>query len=159
MLRAMATRVLFVCMGNICRSPTAEGVFRKVVDEAGIGHRVDIESAGTIAYHAGEPPDRRSQSAAKKRGIHLGDIRARQVRDEDFEDFDHIFAMDRDNLETLQRRAPAAHREKLRLFLTLTELDTDEVPDPYYGEGDGFERVLDLIEAASRALLDEIRES
>lgn len=152
------TRVLFVCMGNICRSPTAEGVFRHVAEQADLLAHVDIDSAGTIAHHAGEPPDRRATAAAKQRGIDLTGQRARQVRDDDFAAFDHILAMDRDNLADLERRCPDEHKGKLRLFLPLAAgLDTDEVPDPYYGGDEGFERVLDLIEAAARALVDELK--
>jgi protein-tyrosine phosphatase len=144
-------------MGNICRSPTAEGVFRHLVDEASLSSRFVIESAGTISYHAGDPPDPRATAAARARGIDLSLQVARQVRDDDFTRFDHILAMDRDNLEGLIERCPAAHEHKLRLFLPIADgLDTDEVPDPYYGGGDGFARVLDLVEAASRALLNEL---
>jgi protein-tyrosine phosphatase len=145
-------------MGNICRSPTAEGVFRQVADELEMLAALDIDSAGTIGYHVGEPPDSRATAAAKRRGIDLSAQRARQVRDDDFHAFDHILAMDRDNLADLTRRCPDEHRHKVRLFLPLADgLDTDEVPDPYYGGKDGFERVLDLIEAAARALADELR--
>jgi protein-tyrosine phosphatase len=151
------TRVLFVCMGNICRSPTAEGVFRHVVEEAGLAAAFEIDSAGTISYHAGEPPDARATQAARRRGIDLSDQLARQVRDDDFARFDHVLAMDHDNLSGLLRRCPDEHAEKVRLFLPIADgLDTDEVPDPYYGGKDGFERVLDLVEAASRALLTEL---
>jgi protein-tyrosine phosphatase len=145
--------VLFVCMGNICRSPTAEGVFRHHVNEAGLAEAIEIDSAGTHAYHAGEPPDRRSAAAAKRRGISLDGIRARRVADEDFERFDHIIAMDELNYVTLIDRAPEEHHEKIRLFLSYTPGSAKEVPDPYYGGAAGFERVLDLIEDASQAML------
>lgn len=148
--------VLFVCMGNICRSPTAEGVFRHVVREAGVEERLEIDSAGTHAYHVGEPPDRRSQAAASRRGYHLGDIRARRVSEADFDRFDLILAMDKLNLVTLKEFA-GEHEDKVRLFLEYSSGPETEVPDPYYGGATGFERVLDLIEDASRELLGSLR--
>ena len=151
--------VLFVCMGNICRSPTAEGVFRSVVEREGLGDVIHIDSAGTHAYHVGEGPDRRSQQAALKRGIDLSAQRARRARKQDFARFDYLLAMDRDNLQGLLAIAPPGDEEKARLFLTFApSLTTAEVPDPYYGSGDGFETVLDLIEAASEGLLAHIRQ-
>ncbi len=150
--------VLFVCMGNICRSPTAEGVFRKIVADAGLSERVRVESAGTHAYHVGAAPDHRAQSAAQRRGIELHDIRARRVSDADFEAFDYILVMDRDNLEELRLRVPEGHRSKVHLFLEFAgEAQTSEVPDPYYGGASGFELVLDLVETASQRLLERIR--
>lgn len=152
------TGVLFVCMGNICRSPTAEGVFRKVVTDAGLIDSIHIESAGTHAYHVGHPPDRRAQAAANRRGIVLKDIRAKRVRDEDFAAFDYILAMDRENLGELVARAPQAYSDRVHLFLEFAgSRRTLEVPDPYYGGPSGFELVLDLVEDASRGLLDRIR--
>lgn len=151
-------RVLFVCMGNICRSPTAEGVFRHHVREAGLDAHIHAESAGTHAYHVGEPADRRAQDAAARRGISLEGIRARRVSEQDFLDFDYILAMDRDNLLILKERAPEEVRGKIRLFLEFTESRHEsEVPDPYYGGSSGFERVLDLVEEASRGLLETLR--
>jgi protein-tyrosine phosphatase len=150
--------VLFVCMGNICRSPTAEGVFRHHVAEAGLDARIDIDSAGTHAYHVGDQPDRRARAAAERRGISLTDIRARRVHPDDFERFNYIIAMDHDNLAILEEQVEAAHREKLRLFLDFASGPEREVPDPYYGGATGFERVLDLVEDASRGLLEELRE-
>ncbi len=150
--------VLFVCMGNICRSPTAEGVFRHHVAEAGLDELFEIDSAGTHAYHVGEPPDRRAQQAAARRGFSLADIRARRVGAEDFERFQHIIAMDQDNLVMLHEQADAAHREKIRLFLEFGSGPEMEVPDPYYGGATGFERVLDLVEDASRGLLEELQQ-
>ena len=147
------TRVLFVCMGNICRSPTAEGVFRHYVEKAGLADRIDVDSAGTHAYHVGEPPDRRAVAAAERRGIALSGIHARRVSDEDFERFDLVVAMDEDNQQRLLDQAPAEHRAKVSLFLSYADCDEIEVPDPYYGGGAGFERVLDLVEEASRGLL------
>lgn len=150
----MTTRVLFVCMGNICRSPTVEGVFTKLVHDAGLAHAFEIDSAGTIGHHAGDPPDPRSQRHAAKRGIDLSHLRARQVTRDDFERFDHVLAMDRDNLRALLDRCPPEHRAKVRLFL---EGETpDEVPDPYYGGADGFERVLDLAFSGSERLLKRL---
>ena len=148
--------VLFVCMGNICRSPTAEGVFRHYVAEAGLADRFEIDSAGTHAYHVGEPPDKRAQQAAERRGFSLADIRARRVAPEDFERFHHIIVMDRDNLVVLQEQADAEQRAKIRLFLEYTPGPETEVPDPYYGGATGFERVLDLVEDASRGLLEAL---
>ena len=150
--------VLFVCMGNICRSPTAEGVFRHVVNKADLGDSFTIDSAGTHAYHVGEPPDRRSQAAAERRGISLSDIRARRVQDSDFERFDLILAMDEDNHRLLIEQSDSSHHGKIRLFLDYSENNESEVPDPYYGGASGFERVLDLVEDASRGLLKSVRD-
>lgn len=144
-------------MGNICRSPTAEGVFRHVLTEAGLDDRVRVDSAGTHAYHVGEPPDRRSQAAAERRGIKLADIRARRVDASDFSVFDYVVAMDRLNLHTLAEIAADEHRSRLSLFLDYGSGSEQEVPDPYYGGASGFERVLDLIEEASRGLLETLR--
>ena len=152
------TSVLFVCMGNICRSPTAEGVFRHHVTEAGLDALFEIDSAGTHAYHVGEPPDRRAQEAAARRGFLLNDIRALRVAADDFERFHHIMVMDEDNLVLLQEQAGPAHRENIRLFLEFGSGPETEVPDPYYGGATGFERVLDLVEDASRGLLDFLRQ-
>lgn len=154
--------VLFVCMGNICRSPTAEGVFRKLVADAQLRDRIKIDSAGTHDYHIGEPPDPRSRQAALRRGVDLSMLRARQVCGEDFERFDWIVAMDEANLRLLQMRCPAEHAPKLSLLLDhSSQPATREVPDPYYGGGEGFDRVLDLVEAGGRGLLarlqDELR--
>ncbi len=148
--------VLFVCMGNICRSPTAEGVFRHYVEQAGMGDRVVIDSAGTHAYHVGDPPDHRAKAAAERRGIVLGKLRARRVSDQDFERFDHIIAMDLDNLERLKDQSPPEFHGKLKLFLEYSGATEREVPDPYYGGAAGFERVLDLVEEASRGLLETL---
>jgi len=142
-------KVLFVCTGNICRSPTAEGVFREMARREGL--RVHVESAGTHDYHVGEPPDERAQHHAKRRGYDLSAQRARHVASDDFEAFDLIVAMDRGHLRLLQRICPPHHKSKLRPFLS----DAD-VPDPYYGGPEGFEQVLDMIEEACRGLLAEI---
>ena len=150
--------VLFVCMGNICRSPTAEGVFLKRLDDAGLSHLVAVDSAGTHAYHIGEPPDPRAQRTAANRGVDLSGLRARKARAEDFSRFDYVLAMDRDNYMHLQGICPPGEEHKLNLFLNFApHLETDEVPDPYYGGPTGFERVLDMIEAASEGLLEDIR--
>jgi protein-tyrosine phosphatase len=152
------TRVLFVCMGNICRSPTAEGVFRGIVDRAGLADRFDIDSAGTHDYHIGDAPDARAQAAALRRGYDLSPLRARQVDSGDFSTFDFVLAMDRNNLALLQQRCPAEHRRKVRMLLDFAESGLPpEVPDPYYGSAQGFEQVLDLIEAGARGLLQHIR--
>lgn len=149
--------VLFVCMGNICRSPTAEGVFRHVLEEAGLADEVRVDSAGTHAYHVGEPPDRRSQAAAERRGISLAEIRARKVSESDFSEFDYVIAMDRLNLHTLAEIAADNQQNRLSLFLDYASGADEEVPDPYYGGATGFERVLDLVEEASRGLLETLR--
>jgi protein-tyrosine phosphatase len=147
-------RVLFVCTGNICRSPTAAGVFAHFVRQAGLQDAIHVESAGTHDYHVGNPPDARAQKHASERGYDLSALRARQVRKRDFAEFDHIVAMDRGHLEILERNCPPEHRGKLRMLLR-----GRDVPDPYYGGADGFERVLDLVEAGCLALLAEVRAS
>lgn len=159
MIEKQKIRVIFVCMGNICRSPTAEGVFRHFVNAAELGDRFDIESAGTHAYHVGSPPDHRAQAAAERRGISLVDIRAQRISDDDFEAFDYIIAMDNDNRELLLEQAPGEHSSKVHLFLSFAPGEETEVPDPYYGGPIGFERVLDLVEAASRGLLETLSRS
>jgi len=153
-------KVLFVCMGNICRSPTADGVFKHIVEQAGLGDQIYIDSAGTHSYHIGSQPDSRSQAAALKRGIDLSSLRARQVNREDFVEFDYVLAMDRDNYRDLQSLCLPEQAKKLHLFLEFApKLETREVPDPYFGRGqDGFEHVLNLIEAASQGLLTDIRQ-
>ena len=149
--------VLFVCMGNICRSPTAEGVFAKRVADAGLDERVDIDSAGTHAYHVGEPPDPRAQRTAASRDVDLSRLRARKAVTSDFEEFDYVLAMDRDNYERLQAICPEGAEHKLQLLLSYApELDIDEVPDPYYGRPAGLDRVLDSIGVAPGGCLGEI---
>lgn len=150
------TSVLFVCMGNICRSPTAEGVFRHYVVEAGLSDRINIDSAGTHAYHVGKVPDRRATAAADGRGFSLTGIKARRVCEADFEEFDYVVAMDEDNKQELLAISPQQHRNKVSLFLSFATTDFAEVPDPYYGGAAGFERVLDLVEEASRGLLETL---
>ena len=152
-------KVLFVCMGNICRSPTAEGVFRHWVDSADLTQQIHIDSAGTHAYHVGNPPDERSQAAALMRNINLSTQRARKVSPRDFSEFDYVLSMDNSNLHDLKLIVPAAVKTQPDLFLNFaTQSQEREVPDPYYGGANGFEHVLDLIEDASRGLLVAIRE-
>ncbi|MBU0600821.1 MAG: low molecular weight phosphotyrosine protein phosphatase [Gammaproteobacteria bacterium] len=152
-------KILVCCMGNICRSPTAEGVLRARVEAAGLAHRIDIESAGTHAHHVGSKADPRAMAAAHARGVDLSGIRARRVGVEDFIRFDRIYAMDRDNLRNLERKCPEDLQYKLALFMQHAERHAeDEVPDPYYGGPAGFERVLDLIEDASDGLVRELQQ-
>jgi protein-tyrosine phosphatase len=152
------TSVLFVCLGNICRSPTAEGVFRHLCEGERLAGRIAIDSAGTGSWHVGDPPDRRAQAAARRRGIDMSAQRARQVQRADFQRFDYVLAMDRSNLEDLRDLCPDDFAGHLGLFLDFApEASERDVPDPYYGGADGFDEVLDLIETASRGLLDEIR--
>lgn len=152
-------KVLFVCMGNICRSPTAQGVFAKLVEEHELSGQVYIDSAGTHAYHVGEAPDARASAAALRRGVVLAGQRARRVSSTDFEAFDYILAMDDANYADLYESCDAEYRSRLYRFMDFApELAVSEVPDPYYGGATGFERVLDLIEAASAGLLADIRQ-
>lgn len=151
-------RVLMVCLGNICRSPTAEAVFRQQVAAAGLEGVIDVDSAGTSDWHEGEPPDPRSMRAAAQRLYDLSTLRARQVRAGDFDDFDYILAMDRQNLAHLEELCPVTCQEKLRLFLDYGNTGWQEVPDPYNSGREGFELVLDLVESACASLLQEIRE-
>jgi protein-tyrosine phosphatase len=151
-------RVLFVCLGNICRSPSAEGVFRNLVESEGMADMIEIDSAGTHAYHIDEPPDLRAQEAARRRGIDISDLRGRQATRQDMVEFDYVLAMDRENLSHLQALSAPEHRAKIRLFLEYASTFSErEVPDPYFGGAGGFERVLDMIEDAARGLLDDIR--
>ena len=157
--QGQARRILFVCLGNICRSPTAEGVLRWMAAREAPGLQLEIDSAGTADYHIGEPPDRRSQRAALKRGIDISGLRARQVTEHDFDRFDLILAMDAANLRELQAMKPRGARTTLKLFLEYApQLKLRDVPDPYYGDAAAFEQVLDLAVAASRELLDVLQE-
>lgn len=150
-------KVLFVCMGNICRSPTAEGVFNKLLEDKQVSDRFLIDSAGTHAYHVGNGADNRAQQTAKQRGVDLSTIRARQVSSEDFEYFDHILAMDTDNLHILKNDCPIEHHHKIKLFLDFAaDQDERDVPDPYYGGQNGFEHVFDLVEDASKGFLETV---
>jgi len=150
----MTNRVLFVCLGNICRSPTAEGVLRDIAAREFAGVPLYVDSAGTAEYHVGDPPDGRTVAAARRRGYELAHLRARRVAPADFENFDYILAMDRANLAELEQLGEGVIGGRLGLFLEFApELKVDEVPDPYYGGVEDFERVLDLCEAGARALL------
>lgn len=152
-------KVLFVCMGNICRSPTAEGVFRKLVLDEGLDHLISIDSAGTHAYHVGSSPDNRAQAAAKKRDIDLSGLRGRQIRVDDFDAFDYVLVMDAPNLRDSLALKQKEQGAQVQLFLDFAKnAAVREVPDPYYGGTNGFEYVLDLIEDASRGLLDHIKD-
>lgn len=151
-------KVLFVCLGNICRSPSAEGVFRKVVEQAGLDDRVTIDSCGTGHWHVGKAPDSRAIVAARKRGIDIGHLRARQFRSEDLDQFDHVLVMDRQNLADVRDVWHQNGGTEPVLFLRFGSSGYDEVPDPYYGGDQGFEHVLDLINEASEGLLQHLRE-
>ena len=150
-------KVLFVCMGNICRSPTAEGVFRHVVEEAGLSMQIETDSAGTSDYQKGDPPDKRAQQAAIRRGYNLSRLKARQVRPEDFLEFDHILVMDQKNMRDLKAIYPNGAQAQIALFLDYARsAQLKEVPDPYYGGASGFELVLDLVEDAARGFLQHL---
>ena len=152
-------RILFVCLGNICRSPMAEGVFRRVADDAGLMHLFGIDSAGMGDWHAGQAPDHRAQKAALTRGVDISNQSARKIEPEDFDDFDLIVAMDGANIADLEDIVPHAARGKIRRFLDYApHLDHEDVPDPYYGGREGFDHALDLIEAAAQGLLAELTE-
>jgi protein-tyrosine phosphatase len=152
-------KVLFVCMGNICRSPMAEGAFRRMLEGVGLAQKIYVDSAGTHSYHIGAPPDTRSQATALRRGVDLRRIRARQVTAADLIEFDYVLAMDRDNLDHLLALGQNPElRRRIQLFLDFApDLPEREVPDPYYGGSGGFERVMDLIEEAAQGLLIDIR--
>lgn len=155
----MNYRVLLVCMGNICRSPTAEGVLRHFIKVNKLGDKVEVDSAGTHGYHVGEPPDARTQRAAAARGYDLSQLRARKVARQDLDYFDLILAMDRSNLDALRRMADPEQQDRIRLFMDYARnFDDDEVPDPYYGLGHGFDLVLDMVEDAALGLVDEIKQ-
>ena len=151
------TKILFVCMGNICRSPMAEGMFRKAIDEAGLSRHVAADSAGTHAYHVGSAPDPRAQQAVRRRGADIAQLRGRKVADEDFDAFDYILVMDGDNYSQLIQRAPAHHHGKIRRLLSFSRKYPNlDVVDPYYGGAQGFEENLDMIEDAVQGLIREI---
>jgi protein-tyrosine phosphatase len=150
--------ILFICMGNICRSPTAEGVLRQRAEQAGL--KLLIDSAATHAYHTGEAPDPRTQAHAARRGVDLSMLRARPVTAQDFATFDYLLAMDHDNLAQLEARCPQEHRHKLGLLMRYaSKFDATAVPDPYYGEAADFERVLDYVEAAAAGLIAHLNAS
>ncbi|MGM0537085.1 MAG: low molecular weight protein-tyrosine-phosphatase [Pseudomonadota bacterium] len=149
-------RVLLVCLGNICRSPTAEGVLRRLLETRGVSHRVEVDSCGIGPWHVGKAPDPRAREAAARRGVDLSSLRARQLADEDFDRFDLLLAMDHDNLAAIEARRPPHSGVPARLFLAYAGDPDRAVPDPYYGGEQGFDEVLDLVEEASRGLLEEI---
>jgi protein-tyrosine phosphatase len=152
-------KILFVCMGNICRSPTAEGVFRHVLKVMKLENKVEASSAGTHGYHAGEAPDQRAQHAAARRGYDLSRIRARKVSPQDLAYFDLVLAMDRKTLESLKEISSPAYSDRLRLFMDFSSrFEVDEVPDPYYGRGEGFDLVLDMVEDATQGLANHLIE-
>ena len=153
-------KVLFVCMGNICRSPTAEGVFVKLIEEQGLEDRFEIDSAGTHAYHEGEAPDLRAQKAAQARDVKLKHLKARKVVVGDFEDYHYILAMDQDNFSILTEACPEEHQHKIKYFMDYApHLETREVPDPYYGGRYGFETVLDLVEEAAKGFVNSLKQN
>ncbi|NVJ62106.1 MAG: low molecular weight phosphotyrosine protein phosphatase [Gammaproteobacteria bacterium] len=154
----MAVSILFVCLGNICRSPTAEGIFRHMVREQGLHDRIQTDSCGTAGYHIGAKPDKRSLATAQKRGYDFSDLRARKLEAKDLDRFDHILVMDKSNLDDTLQLANESNKHKVQLFLSYhTDNDIVEVPDPYYGGPDGFEHVVDLIEDASANLLKSLK--
>ena len=155
---AKKVKVLFVCLGNICRSPTAHGVFRQLVQDHQLDQMIEIDSAGTAAYHIGKGPDKRSVEVALKRGIDMQDLRARQVDFGDFIVYDYILAMDESNYHNLRDLALPEHYDKVRLFLEFAQnWDVTEVPDPYYGGAQGFDEVFDMVTDASNGLLQHIK--
>lgn len=153
----MSTKILFVCMGNICRSPTAHGVMQHLIETEGKAESISVDSAGTHAYHTGEQSDARSRAKASERGIDMSYIRARKISIRDYDEFDHILAMDEDNLELINYYAPEHHKANVSLFLSFAnqsgQTDQRSVPDPYYGGAEGFDNVFNLVEIGCRALL------
>lgn len=150
-------KVLFVCMGNICRSPTAEGVFNKLLQDRQLTDRFLVDSAGTHAYHVGNSPDNRAQQTALQRGVDLSALRARQVNADDFEYFDYILAMDSENYHLLLADSPSEYHAKIKRFLDYAPQQSErDVPDPYYGGMNGFDHVFDLVETASEGFLDNV---
>ena len=151
-------KVLFVCMGNICRSPTAEGAFHKLVQDNNLGSVIAVDSAGTHAYHIGSSPDNRAQATALKREVDLSSLRGRQFTEQDYYDFDYLLAMDNSNYRDMKKLDPSDGKGQLFLFMDFAQQHSEtEVPDPYYGGGQGFERVFDMVQDASQGLLDHIR--
>jgi protein-tyrosine phosphatase len=153
-------KILFVCMGNICRSPTAEGVLRHMVFTQGLEADIMVDSAGTIGFHSGEPPDKRAVMHAAKRGYDLSQIRARQINQPDYELFDYVLAMDKQNIAALKKQIPNEYAHKLQLFLNFSEkYKGRDVPDPYYGNANGFEIVLDMVEDGVNGLIEYLIET
>lgn len=151
-------KILFVCMGNICRSPTAEGIFRQIAKQQKLDDKVEVDSAGTHGYHVGEAPDSRTQRAAAVRGYDLSQIRARKVAPQDIEYFDLILAMDKTNLDNLRRLTTPDKYPRIKLFMDFADnFDDDEVPDPYYGLGHGFDLVIDMVEDAAKGLAAQVK--
>lgn len=154
----MMTKVLFVCMGNICRSPSAEGVFRRLINDSGLSNVVGTDSAGTHNFHVGESPDARAVAAARKRGYDISERVARQISPEDFREFDMILVMDWENLSALQQQCPKPHQHKLMLLMRFAnEFEEATVPDPYYGGPEGFSKVLDYLEDSCQGVLELVR--
>ncbi|WP_447955698.1 low molecular weight protein-tyrosine-phosphatase [Vreelandella sp. EE7] len=151
------TRVLFVCLGNICRSPSAEGFFQKALVEAGLQGEIEVDSCGVGDWHLGKAPDARARQAASRRGVDISHLRARKLSVEDFSHFDYVLGMDHANMDAIRALAPRDSRARTALFLSYADSVEAEVPDPYYGGEEGFEHVLDLIESACQGLLDAIR--
>jgi len=149
-------KVLMVCLGNICRSPTAHGIFQERINKANLQTHITVDSAGTGSWHIGSCPDSRAIAAAGRRGYELAHLRARQVNPDDYIEFDYILAMDRDNLRNMQSECPGQHKNKLQLLLDYSDRKDKEVPDPYYSGGDGFELVLDMVEEAIDTLLQHL---
>ena len=154
----MTVKVMFVCLGNICRSPTAHGVFQSLINNQGLQGHIYVESSGTASWHVGKPPDARATAFAAARDVDLSELRAQQVKASDFETFDYILAMDKQNLKDLQALKPHDYAGELDLFLAFSPMDESEVPDPYYGGDEGFNHVLDLVESASKGLLAHIKQ-
>ncbi|ELY22096.1 low molecular weight protein-tyrosine-phosphatase [Vreelandella titanicae] len=150
-------KVLFVCLGNICRSPTAEGVFRRALERAGLADEVEIDSCGVGSWHVGKAPDARAQQAALLRGIDISDLHARQLSEHDFTQFDYVLGMDQDNLRAMRELKPANSQAHVGLFLDFAGTPGAEVPDPYFGGDEGFEKALDMIEAASEGLIRHLK--
>ena len=151
-------KILMVCLGNICRSPTAHGVLEKLIQNKGLSELIEVDSAGITAYHIGDHPDPRSIATAQRRGYSLEEQVARQVRVNDFEEFDYVLAMDVDNLHHLESAAPSGCKAKVQLLLSFSNDATESVPDPYFGDaGQGFEKVLDLVEDACQCLLEKLQ--
>ena len=160
-MKQKKTKILFVCLGNICRSPTADAVFKAQIKDAGLEQTIYIDSAGTHAYHIGNPPDQRSQQAALKRGYDMKGLRARAVQPNDFAEFDYILAMDNDNLAILADSCPEQYQHKIGLFMQFCSDSNfgEEVPDPYFGGNQGFEKVLDMVEKAGQGLIKHLSQS